>query len=143
MAKAFTPISVIAGLLAGILANKIFVKIWGKIIDEEPPDPKHREISGYQLVGSLILQGAVQRLVKGGVDHGLRHAVARSRAAGPARSARSPSDRPWWGGGVRRLVDEVAPLLSRTRVAAGVESKEEFAASGGVERWRLAPRDER
>jgi len=82
MAKAFTPVSVITGLIAGILANKLFVFVWGKIIDEEPPDPKHREVSGYQLVGSLLLQGAIQRLVKGGVDHGLRHAVARSTGEG-------------------------------------------------------------
>jgi hypothetical protein len=83
MSKAFTPISVLAGLLAGIIANKIFVKIWGQIIDEEPPDPKHREINGYQLVGSLVLQGAMTKLVKGGVDHGLRHAFARSTGSWP------------------------------------------------------------
>ena len=90
MAKAFTPISVITGLIAGILANKVFVKVWGKIIDEEPPDPKHREISGYQLIGSLLLQGAVQRLVKGGVDHGLRHAVARSTGSWPGEERPEP-----------------------------------------------------
>lgn len=90
MAKAFTPVSVIAGLIAGIIANKIFVKIWGKIIDEEPPDPKHREINGWQLAGSLMLQGAVQRLVKGGVDHGLRHAVARSSGTWPGEERPEP-----------------------------------------------------
>lgn len=90
MAKAFTPVSVIAGLLAGIVANKIFVAVWGRIIDEEPPDPKHREINGYQLVGSLLLQGAIARLVKGGVDHGLRHAVARSTGSWPGEERPEP-----------------------------------------------------
>jgi hypothetical protein len=90
MSKAFTPISVIAGLLAGIIANKLFVAIWGRVIDEEPPDPKHREINGYQLVGSLLLQGAIQRLIRGGVDHGLRHAVARSTGSWPGEERPEP-----------------------------------------------------
>jgi hypothetical protein len=90
MSKAFTPVSVIAGLIAGILANKVFVAIWGRIIDQEPPDPKHRDINGYHLIGSLLLQGAVQRLVKGGVDHGLRHAVARSSGTWPGEERPAP-----------------------------------------------------
>jgi len=90
VSKAFTPVSVLAGLLAGILANKVFVAIWGRIIDEEPPDPKHREINGYQLIGSLLLQGAIMRLVKGGVDHGLRHAVARRSGTWPGEERPAP-----------------------------------------------------
>jgi hypothetical protein len=90
VSKAFAPVSVIAGLVAGIVANKVFVAIWGRIIDEEPPDPKHREINGYQLVGSLLLQGAIQRLVKGSVDHGLRHMVARSSGSWPGEERPQP-----------------------------------------------------
>jgi hypothetical protein len=90
MSKLFAPLSIGVGLIAGILANKLFVAIWGRLIDEEPPDPKHREISGYQLVGSLLLQGAIQRVVKGGVDHGLRHAVARSTGAWPGEERPQP-----------------------------------------------------
>lgn len=90
MAKAFAPISLAVGLLAGILAQKIFTRIWGEIINEEPPDPKHREINGYHLVGALILQGAIQRLVKGGVDHGLRHAFARSQGTWPGEERPEP-----------------------------------------------------
>ena len=90
MDKLFTPISVGLGLLAGIVANKVFTRIWAEIIDEEPPDPKHREISGWQLVGALLLQGAIQRLIRGGVDHGLRHAFARRQGIWPGEERPQP-----------------------------------------------------
>ena len=41
----FTPFSIGAGLLAGLLGRKVFEQIWGLIDKEEPPEPKHRQIS--------------------------------------------------------------------------------------------------
>jgi hypothetical protein len=73
MQKAFLPFSIASGLAAGQLAKKIFNFIWLKFNDEEAPKSKHREVSGAQLVLALIIQGAIFQLVKGLVDHGLRH----------------------------------------------------------------------
>jgi hypothetical protein len=39
----FTPISIVSGLLAGVVAGRIFKLVWGLIDDEEAPDPEHRD----------------------------------------------------------------------------------------------------
>ncbi len=35
----FTPVSIISGLLAGLLASKLFEFIWGRVAGEEAPEP--------------------------------------------------------------------------------------------------------
>jgi Protein of unknown function (DUF4235) len=79
----FTPISIVAGLLAGMVGKKIFEQIWGLIDEEEPPQPEHREISWPKLIAALAFEGAIFRLVKGLVDHGARTTFAKATGAWP------------------------------------------------------------
>jgi hypothetical protein len=79
----FTPVSIVGGILAGVVAGRIFKLIWGLIDDEEAPDPKHREIAYVKLVLALIIEGAIIRLVRGFVDHGSRHAFRQLTGAWP------------------------------------------------------------
>lgn len=90
MKAIFTPISIGIGLLAGILARKLFDALWGVIDNEEAPDPKYREISYGKLVPALLLQGAVLRLVRGFVDHGLRHGFACATGSWPGEERPEP-----------------------------------------------------
>jgi hypothetical protein len=79
----FTPISVVGGLVAGVIAGKIFELVWGLFDDAEAPDPKHREIAYLKLIIALLVEGAIIRLVRGFVDHGSRHAFHRLTATWP------------------------------------------------------------
>ena len=79
----FTPISVTAGLLAGLLGTKIFERLWALIDDEEPPSPEHREFSWPKLIAALLIEGAIFRLVKGLTDHGARRAFAKGTGRWP------------------------------------------------------------
>ena len=90
MKIAFTPLSIVLGLLAGLLGKKIFEQIWGLIDDEEPPDAKHREISYGKLVAALLFEGAIFRLVKGLTDHGARKGFARMTGSWPGEEAPEP-----------------------------------------------------
>lgn len=83
MKLVFTPISIVAGLVAGAIGKKIFDAVWSLIDDEEAPEPKHREIPVAKLVLALLIQGAIFRLVRGMADHGLRHAFARTTGSWP------------------------------------------------------------
>lgn len=83
MSKAFTPFSIVLGLVAGQLAKRLFILAWGQVADEEAPKSKHREIAISQLVIALLVEGAIARLVRGLVDHGSRHAWARSTGEWP------------------------------------------------------------
>lgn len=90
MSRAFTPVSLIAGLAAGQLAKKLFTKVWGELRGEEPPSPEHREISMATLVVALIAEGAIARLVRGLTDHQLRLAWSRSTGVWPGEERPEP-----------------------------------------------------
>ncbi len=83
----FTPVSVILGLIAGIIGQKIFEKLWSVVDDQEPPSPEHREFSWPKLVAALLVEGAIFRLVKGLTDHGARRAFAKATGTWPGEEA--------------------------------------------------------
>jgi uncharacterized protein DUF4235 len=83
MKIAFLPIGIGAGLLAGQASKKLFDLIWGAFDDEEAPRPKHREIAIAKLVPALLIEGALFRLVKGLVDHGIRRGFSRLTGSWP------------------------------------------------------------
>jgi hypothetical protein len=90
MKIAFTPLSIVLGLIAGLVGKKIFEQIWGLIDEEEPPDAKHREINYTKLVFALLFEGAIFRLVKGLTDHGARQGFARMTGAWPGEERPEP-----------------------------------------------------
>lgn len=79
----FAPIGIVAGLLAGLAAQKAFERLWAMFDDEEPPEPDQRDIAYPKLIAALAVEGAVFRLTKGVVDHGVRSAFARATGSWP------------------------------------------------------------
>ena len=80
---AFLPVSIGGGLLAGLIAKKLFGLIWGTINDQEPPQSKHRHVHLGKLALALAIEGALFSLVKGFVDHGFRHTYTRLTGSWP------------------------------------------------------------
>jgi len=87
MKLVFTPFSIVLGLIAGIVGQKIFEKIWKLVDDEEAPSPEHREFSWPKLLVALLVEGAIFRLVKGLTDHGARRAFAGLTGSWPGEEA--------------------------------------------------------
>lgn len=79
----FTPFSLLAGILAGLLSKKVFALVWGAIDHGEVPDPKQRVEDHGKLAAALVLEGAISRAVRGGVDHASRHGFARLTGTWP------------------------------------------------------------
>jgi hypothetical protein len=91
MKLVFTPFSIVLGLLAGIVGRKIFEQIWGLIDKDEPPHPQHRETGGFvKLLGALLLEGAIFRLVRGLADHGARHSFQKVIGTWPGEERPEP-----------------------------------------------------
>ena len=86
----FAPLSIVAGLIAGLLGRKLFEGAWSLIDDQEPPDAEYREIQWPKLLAALAIEGAIFRLVKGLVDHGARHTFERATGAWPGEEAPEP-----------------------------------------------------
>ena len=84
------PFSILAGILAGLVGKKIFEVVWGLIDDQEPPVAKHKDVSGAKLVLSLVIEGALFRLVRGLIDHQSRHAFERATGRWPGEIAPDP-----------------------------------------------------
>lgn len=83
----FMPISILGGIAAGLVGQKIFERIWGLVDNEEAPDAKHREVDYRKLVLALVLEGAIFRFVRGWFDHGARHGFARLTGTWPGEEA--------------------------------------------------------
>jgi hypothetical protein len=79
----FMPISIGGGLLAGMLARKVFDQIWGLFDEEEPPDSKYREIDWTKLLIAAAIQGAIFRALKEATDHASRRAFERTTGTWP------------------------------------------------------------
>lgn len=87
----FTPIGMLAGLLAGFLAQKGFDRIWSALDDQEAPEPEDRKVSYPKLAVALALEGAIFRLVKGMVDHGARAGFASVTGSWPGEEGEEPA----------------------------------------------------
>lgn len=90
MKLVFTPVSIGFGLLAGVVAKKIFNQIWGLFDDEEPPDSKHRDIDWPKLIIAAAIQGAIFRAMKEATDHASRRAFARTTGKWPGEERPEP-----------------------------------------------------
>jgi hypothetical protein len=87
MKLAFIPVSILGGILAGLIGQKVFDAIWSKVDEQEPPHPDHREVRLAKLAIALIIEGAIFRLVKGLFDHAARRGFARATGAWPGEEA--------------------------------------------------------
>ena len=83
----FAPFSIVAGLIAGLIARKAFEGVWGLIDDEEPPDPEDRETSVPKLAASLAVQGVSFSVVRGLADHYARRSFYHATGAWPGSDA--------------------------------------------------------
>jgi hypothetical protein len=88
----FAPVGIVAGLIAGFLAQKGFERVWALIDEEDAPAPDQAQVRLPKLIAALIVEGAVFRLVKGLVDHGARSAFAKTTGRWPGEDPASAED---------------------------------------------------
>jgi hypothetical protein len=88
----FIPVSIVSGLIAGLIGRKIFEGIWGLIDDEEPPEAEHRETSLPKLAASLAVQGASFSVVRGLTDHYARRSFYNATGAWPGEERPDSTD---------------------------------------------------
>ncbi len=72
--KAELPILVVTG----IIAQKIAAKIWSRAFDDQVPDTAQENVRWQWLIPAAVLEGTLYKLVRMGVDRGLRVAASRS-----------------------------------------------------------------
>jgi len=90
----FLPVSILAGLLSGLLGKKLFNLAWRLVEEQEPPQAEHRRVDLGKLALSLAMQGAIFRAVKGLVDHASRVGFAGITGAWPGKEAPETAPEP-------------------------------------------------
>jgi hypothetical protein len=80
---AFRPVSILAGLLAAMIAKLVFARVWRLVDDEQPPAPDERHARLQKLIPALLVQGAVFAVVRGLVDRGSREAFQKATGTWP------------------------------------------------------------
>jgi hypothetical protein len=87
----FAPFSVLGGIIAGAVGKKAFTGLWGVIDDEQPPDPKYRDIGWGKLIAALLIEGAIFRAVRGIFDHAARRGFRRLTGRWPGEERPDPA----------------------------------------------------
>jgi pectin methylesterase-like acyl-CoA thioesterase len=64
----YKPFGLLAGILSGLLARRLFTALWGAIDDEEPPEPTTERASWPRVVGAAAVQGATFAATRAVVD---------------------------------------------------------------------------
>ena len=64
----YKPFGIIGGVLAGLLAKKLFEQIWGLVDKEEPPGPTTRQASLTKVLGAAALEGVTFKVTRAAID---------------------------------------------------------------------------
>jgi hypothetical protein len=83
----FAPVSIAAGMLAGLVAKKSFDLAWSLIDDADSPEPEQREVSVGRLAAALAIEGVAFRVTRGLLDHATRRGFERVTGSWPGEDA--------------------------------------------------------
>jgi len=70
MKLVYKPFAIIVGLLAGMLGNKAFEKVWGAFADEDPSDPDDRDATWTEVLISAAVSGVIIKVVQALIRRG-------------------------------------------------------------------------
>lgn len=88
---AWIPVSIGIGIVAGFTGKKLFDFLWGRVSDEEPPEPEHRDVALGPLIGALAVEGAIFRVIRGLAERGARAAFYRATGRWPGEEEPEPT----------------------------------------------------
>lgn len=60
----YRPIGLILGVLAGVVARRLFAAVWSKVDDEKPPKAKTERASWSRVIAAAALQGVTFSVVR-------------------------------------------------------------------------------
>lgn len=64
----YKPFGLLAGIVGGLVARRVFDALWGRIDDAEPPSPTTERASWPRVLGAAALQGATFATTRAAVD---------------------------------------------------------------------------
>jgi hypothetical protein len=88
----FAPLSISAGIVAGLISKWLFEFLWARIDTDEAPEPSHHETTWPKVLLSAAIAGAVFRLTRAATDRGARVAFYRATGHWPGEEERDETE---------------------------------------------------
>ncbi len=79
----YKPWSILFGVAGGILAGRLFARLWALLAGGEPPAPTQRDASWRAVLPAAALEGAIYATVKAAAQRGSAQAFAHSTGVWP------------------------------------------------------------
>jgi hypothetical protein len=64
----YKPFGLLAGIVSGLLARRLFTALWGVVDDEEPPEATTERASWPRVLGAAAVQGVTFSVTRAAVD---------------------------------------------------------------------------
>lgn len=84
----YRPIGIVSSVLAGLIANAVFKRVWRKAATDgetDPPKPLERDYRMRQILAAAVLQGAIYAVVKAATDRGGARAFEKMTGEWPGK----------------------------------------------------------
>jgi hypothetical protein len=88
----FAPLSIVAGIVAGFVGKTLFEFLWGRIDEEEAPEPSHLRTTWLKVLLAAGLEGAIFRATRAATDRGARFAFYRATGSWPGEEEREETE---------------------------------------------------
>jgi Protein of unknown function (DUF4235) len=88
----FAPLSITAGIIAGLVGKKLFEFIWARIDEEEPPSPEHLDVTWPKVLLASSIEGAIFRGTRAATDRGARIVFYRATGRWPGEVERDSTE---------------------------------------------------
>lgn len=91
----YKPITIVLGIVAGLLAGKVMATVWDKVGDDSdvPPDPEQKDTNWRMVLLGAALQGAIYATVKAAVKRGGAQGVEKMTGTWPGKTAADTKDK--------------------------------------------------
>jgi hypothetical protein len=81
----YKPWSIVFGVVGGMLASKLFAKLWAVLGNEQDTEPTERQTSWRTVIPAAALEGAIYAGVKAAAQRGSAQAFAASTGVWPGK----------------------------------------------------------
>ena len=64
----YKPFGILFGVLAGLIARKLFERLWAMFDDEDPPKPTTLDATWPKVLGAAVVEGVTFKATRAAVD---------------------------------------------------------------------------
>jgi Protein of unknown function (DUF4235) len=64
----YKPVGIVFGIIGGVLAKRVFEKLWGLVDDKKPPKPTTQQTSWSKVIGAAAVEGIAFKVTRAAVD---------------------------------------------------------------------------